>query len=372
MSPPPPPSNPHPTFKLFNHSVTISQIQAVIPPHLPEHDMRTSLLYLVRDQIQVLVVRFGIYYVDLLLSPLCSSRVWWAARVFLKLGINWWLQGLALTGLWVFGDKSIFVTVITLSTSILLKRGMNLRGDVVLLSITLGVFSLSTVHWAVSVNNFISEITGEHGRRNTIIREVFNAVVLINLSISTTIAFRSAITALFGSIAPPNAFLGHAIKISQVTNLVFSLITNVIATSLIGIWAWEYRRSIRDILQSQKGAPSLAEHILVLLAESGIAYCVSSTIALIGMFINIRGGTMGAIYTGIHVQIAGMYPSLIVILVKNRRTSKVLATIYGRHSLHPIPDGSANNSDVLHAMHFNENPAVSNQRGTTEISPVVL
>lgn len=60
------------------------------------------------------------------------------------------------------------------------KQGLNVRSNVVMLAITLGIFALSTAYWAVSVASLVSKITEEHEQRNTVIRQVFNAVVLVN------------------------------------------------------------------------------------------------------------------------------------------------------------------------------------------------
>ncbi|EIM85226.1 uncharacterized protein STEHIDRAFT_59242 [Stereum hirsutum FP-91666 SS1] len=98
MSPP----SPHSSFKPLNHN--ISQIRAVIPPRLFERDTRTSLFYLVRDLIQILVLGFGIYWFDSLLAEEGKGAGWWVLRSLLWAGY-WWFQGLALTGLWVLGHE---------------------------------------------------------------------------------------------------------------------------------------------------------------------------------------------------------------------------------------------------------------------------
>lgn len=60
------------------------------------------------------------------------------------------------------------------------KRGMNVRSNIIMLAITLGIFAFSTAYWAVSVASLVSKITQEHVQRNNVIRQIFNAVVLVN------------------------------------------------------------------------------------------------------------------------------------------------------------------------------------------------
>lgn len=60
------------------------------------------------------------------------------------------------------------------------KQGMNVRSNIIMLAITLGIFAFSTAYWAVSVASLVSKITQEHVHRNTVIRQIFNAVVLTN------------------------------------------------------------------------------------------------------------------------------------------------------------------------------------------------
>lgn len=63
---------------------------------------------------------------------------------------------------------------------IIRKKGVSVRANVVMLTITLGIFALSTAYWAVSVASLVSDITQKHRQRNNAIRQVFNAVVLVN------------------------------------------------------------------------------------------------------------------------------------------------------------------------------------------------
>ncbi|EIM89320.1 uncharacterized protein STEHIDRAFT_109537 [Stereum hirsutum FP-91666 SS1] len=295
--------------------------------------------------------------------------------------------------------SGVFIVIIPMSTHVLVKQGMSIRANVVMLTITLGIFVLSTTYWAVSVASLVSDITQDHRQRNNAIRQVFNAVVLVNyvfadgvvvwrmrvlcaarfskkvviipsimlgltaVSVFTTIALRSAIAADPDKRTPHRGPVPTALSVSQVVNLAFSFITNVTATFMIGMWAWQYRRSIRANMQSSRSTQ--VERILVLLAESGLVYCVSSAIVLFGSFVHVSGGTLTDVYTGVHVQIAGMYPALVIILVNTQRTSKSLMSVV---HFDPAPNQSinVNKTEIMESMHFNDNPALGNQRGTNE------
>ncbi|KAI0744842.1 hypothetical protein C8Q76DRAFT_607455, partial [Earliella scabrosa] len=58
-----------------------------------------------------------------------------------------------------------------------------------------------------------------------------------------------------------------------VVALVLSLVNNVIATSLVGLVAWNHRALIREHLKF-RSRPSQVERVLSLLVESGVGYCI--------------------------------------------------------------------------------------------------
>lgn len=62
----------------------------------------------------------------------------------------------------------------------------------------------------------------------------------------------------------------------------------------------------------------------------------------------------------------GMYPALVIILVNTQRTSKSLMSVV--HS-DPAPNQSinVNKTEIMESMHFNDNPALGNQRGTVSL-----
>lgn len=160
------------------------------------------------------------------------------------------------------------------------------------------------------------------------------------VSVFTTIGIR---TATYFTAAGPNAPssnpLIHALDICQVSNLVWSLLTNITATAIIShkawyvraplkirliIWLTLYRRHrlvIKEGLTNIRNKTTRSERILALLIESGFLYCISGVslvypqfethaltflkaTVLLATVIHLPFGTLGDIYTPINIQIA--------------------------------------------------------------------
>ncbi|KAF9017410.1 hypothetical protein BDZ89DRAFT_961140 [Hymenopellis radicata] len=98
-----------------------------------------------------------------------------------------------------------------------------------------------------------------------------------------------------------------------------SLLTNMAATALIAAKAWEHRQLLRTGI-GRSGTRSRGEKILILLVESGFVYCLFWLTQLLDFF-DIPRATGGVFYLYLIVstmgdQISGLYPTLIIILVK--------------------------------------------------------
>jgi hypothetical protein len=106
----------------------------------------------------------------------------------------------------------------------------------------------------------------------------------------TTVVVRAALFAVPERFKD-HRFLGHAIDVLQMSNLVLSLLTNVLATSIISFKAWCVcalemtdctpcdtrvgQRKYRKLLSEGFGSStSRASKILALLVESGMLYIV--------------------------------------------------------------------------------------------------
>ncbi|KAI0087101.1 hypothetical protein BDY19DRAFT_300721 [Irpex rosettiformis] len=284
----------------------------------------------------------------------------------------------------------IFIAIIPIAAHSLSKQGLALRPNVVMFAITLSIFLLSTAYWAISVGFLIAKVAQLSTFKNSGIRQLFNAIALISyvfadgvvvwrmgvlckeqfpkpvlriptvilglttLSVCTTIGLRIAITVQPGGAVPRHSPLATSLDVIQITNLVLSLLTNLSATIMISIWAWRYRKSIATNLRASSTSTQV-ERIMVLVAESGVIYCVSSIIVLISSFIRVPGGTLGDIYTGIHAQIAGMYPALVMILVNYQRSSEgLVSTSFVANNFNFNPNSSK--ATPIGSLRFTDGP----------------
>ncbi|THG94358.1 hypothetical protein EW026_g7099 [Hermanssonia centrifuga] len=116
-------------------------------------------------------------------------------------------------------------------------------------------------------------------------------------------------------LAPESQILVRAIDITQISYLVWSLLTNICATSIISHKTWRYRRAITKSLNSIQGKITKTERLLSMFIEAGAIYCLSGIVALVGATIRLPYGTFGDIYRPVNVQIAGMYPIMLTYLL---------------------------------------------------------
>ncbi|KAI0054231.1 hypothetical protein BV25DRAFT_1782085, partial [Artomyces pyxidatus] len=92
-----------------------------------------------------------------------------------------------------------------------------------------------------------------------------------------------------------------------------TLATNVCATLLIAYKAWHYRVAVKAHLNEDNAATKV-EKILALLVESGVVYCVMWILYVLAAF-RIFPNPGPSIMDGIMVQVSGIYPTVIIILV---------------------------------------------------------
>ncbi|KAJ7105421.1 hypothetical protein C8R43DRAFT_1046821 [Mycena crocata] len=258
----------------------------------------------------------------------------------------------------------VYTLLIYLSTRMLLKRGLKARSNRVMLTLTLFMYLLSTGYLAYSVayvvrrmqvyvNNapFETIQIPAHGEITTW-SPVFNSIILVNyvlsdgvvvwrawvicnrrlrkylwittvflvltaIGVGLTIGFR--IAAFVELPIPQGSFLKPAIDASQISTLVLSLVSNLSATAVVGVTAWRHRRVIRVAFAEEK-TTTKTDQILGLIAESGIFYSISGILLPVATLVRLPHGTLGTLYTPIHVQIASAYPSIVIVLVSMQRS----------------------------------------------------
>jgi hypothetical protein len=91
------------------------------------------------------------------------------------------------------------------------------------------------------------------------------------VSLLCTIALRLTIRFKDPNI-PNHTGLDWGLDITQVSTVGFSLLTNLVATSIIAVKAWKNRKWLTSLGQGQV---ERSERILALLVESGFLYCLS-------------------------------------------------------------------------------------------------
>ncbi|THG95345.1 hypothetical protein EW026_g6290 [Hermanssonia centrifuga] len=190
--------------------------------------------------------------------------------------------------------------------------------------------------------------------KKTLLAPVFFLLMTI-MSISVTIGLRIA------SFFTPAEFhpIITGINICQASNLVCSLLTNVSATSIVSHKTWRHRRAIRENLRNITKRSTKAEKILALLVESGIIYCVSGATVLAMALIKLPFGTVSDIYTPVSFQLAGIYPTIVIVLVGMQCTMDKMTHVDStqfaltttrsqiRFSIYPSADATATLDDAV-------------------------
>ncbi|KAJ3546295.1 hypothetical protein NM688_g5530 [Phlebia brevispora] len=256
----------------------------------------------------------------------------------------------------------IHLLLMPFAVHVLVKRRHHAKPNMFVLLAILVPFVLSSGYWgvmfteqAVRIYVFFLHPEKRHGRNIAAYSTLFNAIALINYFVSDCIvvwrawvlcqveymkmliipSFFLALTfvsicatigiriATFFTAAGPGASDAHplikAINICQVSNLVWTLLTNFCATIIISYKAWTYRQVIQAGLASAPNRSTRVEHIFTLLIETGVFYCLCGGLGLIALLIKLPYGTVGDIYTPVNLQIAGIYPTIVIVLVGLQR-----------------------------------------------------
>uniref|UniRef100_A0A0W0FXP5 Uncharacterized protein n=1 Tax=Moniliophthora roreri TaxID=221103 RepID=A0A0W0FXP5_MONRR len=223
------------------------------------------------------------------------------------------------------------------------------------------MFNVSTVYWILKIIDLLSIIRGLDGMSssggkdyNASAERVLGAFALINYiltdgvvlwrawvlcnmeskwllfvplfflvccSLIATIAIRITLEVIPVAESSTYQKLTRAIDICQIANLVFSLIINFSTTLIIAMKAWRFRRWIAQDLRAIRNKKRTGgERVLILLIESGLFYCISGATVLVSSLIRLPFGTLGDIYTPVNIQVAGIYPIVVLLLVSQGKS----------------------------------------------------
>jgi hypothetical protein len=121
-------------------------------------------------------------------------------------------------------------------------------------------------------------------------------------------------------------------------------ITNLVATLLIGLKVWLYRKQVKSHLTTghSKSTTTRAENVLLLLVESGFLYCAVWLLILIAGF-DVMTAANNTLIMGIAVSLTGIYPTFIVIMVSLDKSHA--------NTVFSSGDGTMEISQPLHFTH---------------------
>ncbi|KAF7321919.1 hypothetical protein MKEN_00714100 [Mycena kentingensis (nom. inval.)] len=96
---------------------------------------------------------------------------------------------------------------------------------------------------------------------------------------------------------PTTLFLAKSVTRLQTTSTIVSLLSNLAATGVVGIVAFQHRQFLRAAWdESETGQDTRVNRILRVLVKSGLIYCVCGIFMLVFSVIRLPQGTLGDIY----------------------------------------------------------------------------
>ncbi|ETW76290.1 hypothetical protein HETIRDRAFT_480361 [Heterobasidion irregulare TC 32-1] len=258
----------------------------------------------------------------------------------------------------------VYTILIIFSTYHLVQKDMRSRANIIMLMATLVMFAVSTSHAALDmvilIQQFVSIFIGHPDlplatrfivANNAVIGYEIGQTYLytINGILSDAVVVWRAwvlwqdnrklvlapLVLLLGSLCilcvqiglqtasdltdsiPPNA-----LNKVRTSSWALSLATNTVATSLIGYKAWSHRRFLKANL-SHGSRKTKVEKVLAILVETGLFYCLQQAI-MIGMgYIPLPDNPrspVSSVLNGVSVHLAGIYPTMIIVLVNFQRS----------------------------------------------------
>ncbi|KAF8482914.1 hypothetical protein DFH94DRAFT_627208 [Russula ochroleuca] len=237
----------------------------------------------------------------------------------------------------------IYSCLFPISVYVMLYVKLYNRSRMVLFVTMVITFALSTIYWVLSVvvtflviRAWFSELDPATHSAPTWL-PMLSAILLVNLIVTDGVvvwrawvicsdvnkailmtpvlayfllcfSYVTVVAARVGLLITPEGAQSHQdlariIDVAQVGNLALSLLTNVLATSIIAVKSWMYRKSL--ISYNVRGQTStLASKVMGLLVESGMLYILIGATVLASCVIRLPFGTLGDIITPVGVQLA--------------------------------------------------------------------
>ncbi|KAI0254091.1 hypothetical protein BJV78DRAFT_1371651 [Lactifluus subvellereus] len=315
----------------------------------------------------------------------------------------------------------IYLSLISILTYVMTRNGLEAQTHRIVFALMWFMFALSTMYWISSVVITFWTIVAWFSRLDPSTHNppgwlpMVNAVLLINYIITdgvvvwrawvlcadqstavlmipvvtliinflfyaTTVGVRGALFIVPGGLKA-HRILARIIDIAQVSNLGLSLLTNVLATSIIAYKAWKYRKSLSQVFGHKT---SQASKILFLLIESGMLYIVigvslglsslvhecgpsrslifsflHQVLNLASLVIHLPSGTLGDIFQPVAVQLAGMYPIAVLLLVHRDRSLNHASS----HAFSTVVNISREQRSHMEPMTFVPGPTIIDKTG---------
>ncbi|KAL1676953.1 hypothetical protein EV122DRAFT_291556 [Schizophyllum commune] len=148
----------------------------------------------------------------------------------------------------------------------------------------------------------------------------------------------SAVGVIYETASLPSRIWSNDLPSTLIINLPL-LFTNVVATALVGLRVWFYRREVAAYISPMSTGTHIGG-VLMLLFEAGAVYCVISVINLaVDISASLGSSSTPVVFTNAMFLIAGIYPTLIVVAVTAQQHAATKAAIRGP-------------SSFLESMHF--------------------
>lgn len=286
------------------------------------------------------------------------------AQTVQDIGISLLIDVVTLTCLtFLYGTFTILASV---ALYIIRRNGLGARSNLTMFLLTILMFALSTVYWGT----FVVEVTREisdilirnpaepldnkiqaNGSWSFSVPDVIGILTSMTIYVvgDMIVVWRAwtlwndnrklmivPMSLLASTLAVVITACGLRIRLAygdvevidvigarmQQTSWALSLATNMVATSLIAYKAWKHQKSIRSNLGSLK-RPTKIQKILALLVGSGLLYCILWITLIIGIYVNIPGtggSAVDSIFMAVCVQLAAIYPTLVIVLVSLEKT----------------------------------------------------
>ncbi|KAI5829252.1 hypothetical protein K523DRAFT_363555 [Schizophyllum commune Tattone D] len=258
----------------------------------------------------------------------------------------------------LFVFVGIHATFYMLSTYLLFKEGLRDSGSRLFLFIcTTAMFLISLAHSSATISTPLAAMnllaintTAEDITRITdravALKITGNVLLRANFALSDTVVVWPCLSGTYLAVAINTGFAvvqilhptpdvgSHPETSLELTLPLF--ITNVTATGLMGWKAWTHREYVCDSFLRRRHK-SRAELALLLLLESGLAYCAIWILVMAASLGALPGLERSTLLNTL-CSICGTYPTFIVIMVGLQRSS-VDSVLAGNSALVPLTPG---------------------------------